>query len=148
MNENRRLEGHRRFSVDTATLFEAFANPDSLINWWGPKGFSCTFKSFDFREGGEWIFTMHGPDGTNYKNHIVFDEIVKNEKIVFRHIGAPKFTAIMLYEATEDGASLLTWIHEFESEEIRNSIATLAENGREENFDRLAQALNDSSALR
>jgi len=148
MNESRRLEGSRRFSVSPATLFEAFANPDSLINWWGPKGFSCTFETFDFRVGGEWIFVMHGPNGADYPNHIVFDEIVKNEKIVFRHIGAPKFTGIMLYETAEGGGSVLTWIHEFESEEIRNSIATLAENGREENFDRLAQAVNDPSALR
>jgi len=140
MNENRILRGSRFFRVDRSTLFQAFADPDTLIHWWGPNGFTCTFETFDFNVGGEWIFTMHGPDGKAYPNHHVFEEIVENTKIVMRHMSAPKFTMTMLFDDAQGGA-LLTWIHEFETKEIRNAIATLAENGREENFDRLANTL-------
>jgi uncharacterized protein YndB with AHSA1/START domain len=30
---------------------------------------------------------MHGPDGRDYQNRITFDEIVKPERIVYRHGG-------------------------------------------------------------
>jgi len=32
-----------------------------------------------------WRFTMHGPDGVNYPNKIVFDEIVKPERLTYTH---------------------------------------------------------------
>jgi uncharacterized protein YndB with AHSA1/START domain len=44
----------------------------------------------DFRVGGVWKHTMHGPDGTGYPNEKVFKEIVKPEKIVFSHNGQGK----------------------------------------------------------
>ncbi|RZJ52231.1 MAG: ATPase, partial [Flavobacterium sp.] len=43
-------------------VFEAWKNPEHLKNWWGPNGFTNTFYEFDFREGGKWTFTMHGPE--------------------------------------------------------------------------------------
>ena len=105
MSEEKTLKGSRYFPVKKSVLFEAFKNPDSLINWWGSKGFSCTFDTFDFRVGGEWIFTMHSTEGTNFANHNIFEEIVENEKIVMRHVAAPKFTVTLLYEDDGDGAS-------------------------------------------
>ena len=32
-----------------------------LSRWWGPEGFTTTTRSFEFREGGEWDFVLHGP---------------------------------------------------------------------------------------
>ena len=37
------------------------------------------------RPGGVWRLVMHGPDGTDYKNRIVFLEVVKPERLVYRH---------------------------------------------------------------
>jgi len=34
-----------------------------------------------------WRFVMHGPDGRDYENRITFDEIVKPERIAYRHGG-------------------------------------------------------------
>jgi uncharacterized protein YndB with AHSA1/START domain len=41
----------------------------------------------DFRVGGLWKHVMHGPDGANYPNEYVFQEIVKPERIVLSHSG-------------------------------------------------------------
>ncbi len=30
---------------------------------------------------------MHGPDGTDYPNHIVFEEVVRPERLVYTHGG-------------------------------------------------------------
>jgi uncharacterized protein YndB with AHSA1/START domain len=56
----------RVFAAPRETLFQVFANPVELAQWWGPKGFSNTITQFDFRPGGAWRFVMHGPDGQNF----------------------------------------------------------------------------------
>jgi uncharacterized protein YndB with AHSA1/START domain len=52
--------------------------------WGGPNGFTNTFHTFDLRPEGTWEYTMHGPDGQDYPNRNVFQEIGP-ERIVLRH---------------------------------------------------------------
>jgi uncharacterized protein YndB with AHSA1/START domain len=66
-------------------VFEAFSDVAHLSQWWGPDGFTTTTHAFEFRPGGVWEFTMHGPDGTDYPNRIEWLEIAPPEKIVFWH---------------------------------------------------------------
>ena len=66
-------------------VWKVWTEPDHLIKWWGPDGFTNTFYEFNFRVGGVWRFMMHGPDGTDYPNRIKFDEIVKHERIAYTH---------------------------------------------------------------
>ncbi len=51
----------------------------------GTRGFTITIHEMDVRPGGTWRFIMHGPDGTDYKNRSIFIEIVKPERIVYKH---------------------------------------------------------------
>lgn len=67
-------------------VFEAWTTPRHVEQWWGPNGFTSTIHHMDVRPGGEWRLTMHGPDGRDYYNHIVFDEIVKPARLVYRHV--------------------------------------------------------------
>ena len=57
-------------------VFEAFTDPGHLDRWYGPNGFTVTTHAFEFRPGGTWDFTMHGPDGTDYPNWIEWLEII------------------------------------------------------------------------
>lgn len=66
-------------------VFEAFTEVRHLSRWWGPEGFTTTTRSFEFREGGVWDFTMHGPDGTDYPEWITWTEIVPPERIALLH---------------------------------------------------------------
>jgi uncharacterized protein YndB with AHSA1/START domain len=66
-------------------VFEAFTDVAHLSEWWGPDGFTTTTRSFEFRPGGVWDFTMHGPDGTDYPNRIEWIEISPPERLVFWH---------------------------------------------------------------
>ena len=56
-----------------------------LVHWWGPKGFTNTIHEIDVRPGGLWRFIMHGPNGVDYPNLIVFNEIVKPDRLVYTH---------------------------------------------------------------
>src|SRR5258707_7805971 len=62
-------------------------NPEHVVRWWGPRGFTTTIEEMDVRPGGAWKHVMHGPDGTNYPNKSIFKEVVKPEKLVFSHGG-------------------------------------------------------------
>jgi uncharacterized protein YndB with AHSA1/START domain len=72
-----------------ADVFEVFTTPEHLSQWWGPNGFTTTTASMDLRPGGEWRFTMHGPDGTDYPNIITYDEIRPGELLSYHHTGLP-----------------------------------------------------------
>lgn len=66
-------------------VFEAFTEVRHLSQWWGPEGFTTTTQSFEFRVGGEWVFAMHGPDGTDYPEWISWTEITPPERIALLH---------------------------------------------------------------
>jgi uncharacterized protein YndB with AHSA1/START domain len=135
------ITSSRLFNATAAALFKAFADPEQLKHWWGPKGFSITIASFDFRPGGEWLFTMHGPDRTDYPNRKIFLEIKEPELIRFEHPDpAHRFVMTMTFE-TKGKKTLLTWHMAFEPHESNESIKSLIASSNEENFDRLAAQL-------
>lgn len=68
-------------------VFDAFTDPAHVGRWWGPDGFTTTTQSMDVRPGGVWKFVMHGPDGTDYGNRIVYEEVLRPERLVYRHEG-------------------------------------------------------------
>ena len=75
----------RVISAPRELVFEAFTEVRHLSRWWGPEGFATTTQSFEFRVGGEWVFVMHGPDGTDYAEWISWTEIDPPERIALRH---------------------------------------------------------------
>jgi uncharacterized protein YndB with AHSA1/START domain len=64
-------------------VFQAWTSPEKLGEWWGPKGFTITIESFYMETGGEWKFVMHSPDGVDYRNRVVFIEVLEPERISF-----------------------------------------------------------------
>ena len=75
----------RIIDAPPALVFEAFTDIRHLSQWWGPDGFTTTTRSFEFRVGGEWVFVLHGPDGTDYPEWISWTEIVPPERIALVH---------------------------------------------------------------
>ena len=85
-------------------VFSAIADPALLTRWWGPNGFSSSFQTFDFRPGGDWVFTLHGPDGTDYPNVCRFIEIVADQRVVIEHLNMHWFE-LTLSLAPQDGGT-------------------------------------------
>lgn len=82
---DRELIVSRTFEAPSALVFRAWTRPEHLERWWGPTGFTTTTHAFDFRVGGEWRHTMHGPDGTDYPNRAIYQEIVEGDRIRYLH---------------------------------------------------------------
>jgi uncharacterized protein YndB with AHSA1/START domain len=126
-------------------VFTAFSDPEQLVKWWGPNGFTNTITKFDFREGGDWLLTMHGPDGTDYRNDSVFVEIVEPERIVYDHLRTMhRFLMEMTYFDV-GGKTRITWRQRFESPEEWEKVKAFVPTANEQNFDRLEQHLRSQS---
>ena len=120
----RSIIGSRDFDAPRDLVFAAFTDPKHLAQWWGPNGFTTTTSVFDFRAGGEWRFVMHGPDGRDYQNRVVFDEIVPPERLVYHHTGDAdvepvRFTQRLSFEDIGNNRTRLTWHGTFASAEER-----------------------------
>ncbi len=89
-----------------------WSEPALISKWWGPVGFSTTTHSIDFRAGGEWRFTMHGPDGTDYENLIRYTYIDEN-RITYDHLTPPTnelhFRAEISMESVSGGVTKMTF---------------------------------------
>lgn len=131
----------RDISFPREAVFQAFADPECLKKWWGPNGFTNTIHEFDFRVGGHWRLTMHGPDAGNYENHSVFDVIVPNERVEWHRLTAPLFRVVMTFADLPKQRTRLVWRMQFDTEELRNKVAAFAVDKNEENFDRLVAEL-------
>jgi uncharacterized protein YndB with AHSA1/START domain len=68
-------------------VWEVLTDAAHAALWFGPEGFATTTHEFDFRVGGVWRFTMHGPDGVDYRNKQLFREILTGERLVYYHTG-------------------------------------------------------------
>lgn len=75
----------RVYEAPVKLVWEAWTDLKHVEKWWGPRGFTITTKSKELRPGGKWIYTMHGPDGTDYPNITTYHEVVKYEKLVYDH---------------------------------------------------------------
>jgi uncharacterized protein YndB with AHSA1/START domain len=72
----------RVFKAPRDLVFKAWTDPRYLTHWWGPKGFTAPVIKVDFRVGGEFLFCMRSPAGTDYWNKGQYREIIVPERIV------------------------------------------------------------------
>jgi uncharacterized protein YndB with AHSA1/START domain len=131
----------RDFNVPVEMLFKAWSQAHNLQQWWGPEGFTNTFYAFDFRKGGKWVFTMHGPDGKGYENESIFESIRENELIVLHHISKPEYRAEFNFSVLGSHRSLLVWKMVFMEQKSYDALKDIVTEKNEENLNRLEAVL-------
>jgi len=72
----------RVFDAPRELVFKAWSEPERAMRWWGPKGFTTPVCKIDFRVGGTFLNCMRAPDGKDYWNTGVYQEIAVPERIV------------------------------------------------------------------
>jgi uncharacterized protein YndB with AHSA1/START domain len=73
----------RTFNAPRGLVFQAWMDPASVAQWWGPRGFTNPVCELDVRPGGAMRIHMRAPDGTVYPMAGRYEEIVEPERIVF-----------------------------------------------------------------
>lgn len=106
----RQLLFTRLLAAPPAEVFDRWVTREHLERWWGPDGFSLTVHEFDARPGGRWVFTMHGPDGTDFPNTIRYVELVPAERLVYVHgeetDADPMFTGVVTFDEVAGSTAL------------------------------------------
>ena len=75
----------RAINAPRELVFKAWTDPAHIAGWWGPDGFTNTIHEMEVKPGGVWRFIMHGPNGMDFPNRVVFTEVVFPEKLVYDH---------------------------------------------------------------
>ncbi len=97
---DREITTSRVFDAPRDLVWRAMTDPQQVVHWWGPRGFTTTIEVMDVRPGGEWKHVMRGPDGAEYPNHSVFQEVVPGERLVYSHGGFKKGGSAVSFEST------------------------------------------------
>jgi uncharacterized protein YndB with AHSA1/START domain len=145
--DERELVFTRLFDAPRDLVFQAWSDPDRLSQWWGPRGFTTTTHEWDFHAGGTWRFTMHGPDGVDYPNRIVFQEVNRPSRLAYRHAGEEGEEdvsfGVTVDFAEESGKTRLTMRMVFDTAEELRKVAEEygAVEGAHQTMDRLQELL-------
>jgi uncharacterized protein YndB with AHSA1/START domain len=133
----------RIFDAPRSLVFKAWTEPEHMMRWWGPKGFTTPTCEMDVRPGGKLRLCMRSPEGRDYWVRGVYREVVEPERLVFTgrvdEEGKPGHETVMTVTfADHEGKTKLT-VHQavFESVKGRDGAST----GWTESLDRLAEHL-------
>src|SRR4051812_34962720 len=142
---DREIVQSRLLDAPRELVFPAWTDPKQVVQWWGPRGFTTTSPEMSVTPGGVWRFVMHGPDGRDYKNKIMFIEVVKPERLVYRHAGEDehedvRFHVTVTFEA-QGRKTLLTMRSLFATAQERDEVVTKygALEGGKQTLERLAE---------
>lgn len=134
----------RVLDAPRALVFKVWSQPEHLVRWWGPNGFTLPSCKMEFHEGGAFRCLMRSPEGTDHRMHGVYREIIEPEKISFTwtwvdeagNAGHETLVTVTLEEAGKDGAQTKLTLHHavFESVTARDA----HRGGWTECFERLA----------
>ena len=124
--------------------WKAWTEPDQLVRWWGPDGWSTPLSSvtMDVRRGGAFRLTSVSDDGTEMPSVAVYREVVEPERLVMDepaegswHEGA--VTTVTLTDLGDGRTELVVQTTVQTTDEMRAA----AERGMAGSFDRLAEHL-------
>lgn len=139
----------RFYNAPVSVVWDAWTDPEQAAEWWGPRGFTITTHSKDFKTGGHWHYTMHGPDGADYVNKTKYLEVVPQSKMVYDHGGnderKPLFRVTVLFHAVKGGTKMEMTMAFRTPEETEQSRKFIKKAGGEGTWDRLAEYLTKKS---
>lgn len=85
-NPTRDLILTRVFEAPLEQVWKAWSDPQYVMRWWGPTGFSCPLAQMDFRPGGTSLVCMRAPKeygGRDMYNTWTYQSIVPMQQIEF-----------------------------------------------------------------
>jgi len=75
----------RIIDAPVEAVWAAWTQPDLVMRWWGPDGFTAPMARIDFREGGTSLVCMHSPRFGNLYSTWRYREIEPKQRIEYIH---------------------------------------------------------------
>ena len=142
-NDKPQIITTRLIAAPRELVWKALTTPEHLQHFWGPDGFTNTFRKFDLRVGGEARFTMHGPDGREWPNRFKFITVEPPRLLRFDHDNGGegdfdhRFIGEIELSIEGDKTRIELRLIE-ENMAARDGLAEFALEGGRQNLDRLA----------
>lgn len=140
----------RIYNATVEQVWNAWVDPKQVAQWWGPRGFTLTTKRKDVRTGGDWLYTMHGPDGVDYPNHTKFLEVDKYKRLVYDHGGfedkPPLFRVTVLFTRLNEKTKMEMTMSLPSPEAAAEARKFIKKARGESTWDRLAEFLEKESS--
>ena len=76
---NKKLTIERHFDAPTELVWQAWTVAEILDQWWAPNPYRAVTKKMDFRQGGQWLYYMAGPEGISAWCRVDFTAIIPNK---------------------------------------------------------------------
>jgi uncharacterized protein YndB with AHSA1/START domain len=135
----------RIFDAPRPLVWRAWTDPDHMVRWFGPKGFSGQVLAMDARVGGSYHFYMRGPQNDDHWLVGQYREILEPERLCYTYAWAdaqgrptrPETVLTLTFE--EQGNKTKFTLHQalFESVTARD----LHQGGWSSSLERLAEYL-------
>ena len=142
---DREIAVTRIFNAPRELVYKVWTDPNHIALWWGPKGFTNTIEKMEVKPGGVWLFVMHGPDGLDYPNKVVYLEVKKPERLVYDHgdKGEPNYHRVTVTFEKIGKTTKVSMTMLFTTAEHRNEVVEKynAVEGLNQNMDKLAAYL-------
>ncbi|MBI3744655.1 MAG: SRPBCC domain-containing protein [Chloroflexi bacterium] len=71
------------FDAPRELVWKAWTDPERLVQWWGPKGFTLTSARLDLRPGGVFHYSMQPPQGAKIWATFVYREVDAPERLAW-----------------------------------------------------------------
>jgi uncharacterized protein YndB with AHSA1/START domain len=84
--ETRNVVVTRTFDAPVEEVWNAWSEPEYVMRWWGPSGFTSPSARMDFREGGKSLVCMKAPEeywGQEMYNTWTYSKIEPHRSIEF-----------------------------------------------------------------
>ncbi|MEQ3549984.1 SRPBCC family protein [Pseudonocardia nematodicida] len=139
----------REFDAPPERVFAAHVDPDDVVRWLGPHGYTMTLQRWDAETGGGYRYTHVSPDGGEYRFFGSFHEVRPAERIVqtftFEGFGDSVALETMTLTALDGGRTRITGTSLFDSVAARDAmLASGMETGVVEGYERLDALLLDA----
>jgi uncharacterized protein YndB with AHSA1/START domain len=136
----------RIFDAPRRLVFKVWSQPEHLVRWWGPRGFTTPSLAVDVRPGGRFRTCIRSAEGRDSWMSGVYREVVEPERLVFTFAwekdGERGHETLVTVTFAEQGGKTELTFHQavFETVEDRDS----HEDGWSQCLDRLAAYREDA----
>jgi uncharacterized glyoxalase superfamily protein PhnB/uncharacterized protein YndB with AHSA1/START domain len=72
---NKKITITRKFEAQPEQVWRAWTESELLDQWWAPKPWRAETKTFNFSEGGSWLYAMVGPDNSKHWSKVNYHKI-------------------------------------------------------------------------
>lgn len=116
----------REINAPVGKVFQAYADPDLVAQWMGPRRLAMRVEQWQAVSGGSYAFTHIDEDGAESRFRGMFHTVVPNDHIIqtFEYLGFPGSVSVetMRFEDVGEGRTRIVSTATYPSVDVREQM--------------------------